>query len=48
MRNVHLHYPTGVACCKLTNECLATELQTVRTMRNWRTVGTLLEMVDAP
>ena len=48
MRNVHLHYPTGVACCKLTNEYLATELQTVSTMRNWRTFVTLLEMVDAP
>ena len=47
-RNVHLHYPDGVARSKLTNEYLAAQLQTVSTMRNWRTVLTLLEMVNAP
>ncbi len=47
-RNVHLHYPNGVARSKLTNEYLAAQLQTASTMRNWRTVLTLLEMVDAP
>ena len=47
-RNVHLHYPNGVARSKLTNEYLATQLQTASTMRNWRTVLKLLEMVDAP
>ena len=47
-RNVYLHYPNGVARSKLTNEYLAGQLQTVSTMRNWRTVLTLLEMVDAP
>ena len=47
-RNVHLHYPNGVARSKLTNECLAAQLQTASTMRNWRTVLSLLEMVDAP
>ena len=47
-RNVHLHYPNGVARSKLTNEYLAAQLQTVSTMRNWRTVLSLLEMVDAP
>ena len=47
-RNVHLHYPNGVARSKLTNEYLAAQLQTVSTMRNWRTVLTLLEMVNAP
>ncbi len=47
-RNVHLHYPNGVARSKLTNEYLAAQLQTASTMRNWRTVLSLLEMVDAP
>ena len=46
-RNVHLHYPNGVARSKLTNEYLAAQLQTASTMRNWRTVLRLLEMVDA-
>ena len=46
--NVHLHYPNGVARSKLTNKYLATQLQTASTMRNWRTVLTLLGMVDAP
>ena len=47
-RNVYLHHPNGVARSKLTNEYLAAQLQTASTMRNWRTVLTLLEMVDAP
>ena len=47
-RNVYLHYPNGVARSKLTNEYLAAQLQTASTMRNWRTVLTLLEMVNAP
>ena len=47
-RNVYLHYPNGVARSKLTNEYLASRLQTASTMRNWRTVLTLLKMVDAP
>ena len=46
--NVYLHYPNGVARSKLTNDYLAAQLQTTSTMRNWRTVLTLLEMVDAP
>ena len=46
-RNVYLHYPNGVARSKLTNEYLAAQLQTASTMRNWRTVLILLEMVDA-
>jgi uncharacterized protein (DUF1697 family) len=37
-----------VARSKLTNEYLAAQLQTASTMRNWRTVLALLEMVDAP
>ena len=47
-RDVYLHYPNGVARSKLTNEYLAAQLQTASTMRNWRTVLKLLEMVDAP
>ena len=47
-RHVYLHYPNGVARSKLTNEYLAAQLQTASTMRNWRTVLKLLEMVDAP
>ena len=47
-RNVYLHYPNGVARSKLTNEYLSAQLQTASTMRNWRTVLTLLEMIDAP
>ncbi len=47
-RNVYLHYPNGVARSKLTNEYLAAQLQSVSTMRNWRTVLTLLDMIEAP
>ena len=47
-RNVHLHYPNGTARSKLTNEYLTRQLQSASTMRNWRTVLALLEMVDAP
>ena len=47
-RNVYLHFPNGVARSKLTNEYLASQLQTASTMRNWRTVLTLLKMAEAP
>ena len=47
-RHVYLHYPSGVARSKLTNEYLAAQLQTASTMRNWRTVLKLLELADAP
>ena len=47
-RHVYLHYPNGVARSKLTNEYLAAQLQTASTMRNWRTVLTLLELVETP
>ena len=46
-RHVYLHYPNGVAGSKLTNEYLAAQLGTASTMRNWRTVLTLLEMVES-
>ena len=45
--HVYVHYPNGVAGSRLTNEYLAAQLQTASTMRNWRTVLTLMEMVDA-
>ena len=47
-RNVYLRYPNGVARSKLTNDYLTSRLRTTSTMRNWRTVLRLLEMVDAP
>ena len=47
-RDVYLRYPNGVARSKLTNDYLTSRLKTVSTMRNWRTVLRLLEMVDAP
>lgn len=47
-RHVYLHYPDGVARSKLTNEYLAARLRTASTMRNWRTVLKLLEMLEAP
>ena len=47
-RDVYLRYPNGVARSKLTNDSLTSRLKTVSTMRNWRTVLRLLEMVDAP
>lgn len=43
---VYLHYPNGVAGSKLTNDYLSMQLQTTSTMRNWRTVLTLLEMAE--
>ena len=46
--NIYLHFPNGVARSRLTNEYLAAQLQTASTMRNWRTVLTLLEMVNTP
>ena len=45
--NVYLHYPNGVARSKLTNAYLDARLQTISTMRNWRTVLRLLGMVNA-
>ena len=39
--------PCGVSRSKLTNEYLAAKLQSASTIRNWRTVLTLLKMVDA-
>ena len=40
--------PNGMARTKLTNAYLDKTLGTVSTVRNWRTVLKLVEMVSAP
>lgn len=42
-REVYLRLPDGVARTKLTNQYFDSKLRTIGTMRNWRTVATLLE-----
>ena len=44
-REVYLHLPNGMARTKLTNAHFDAKLKTVSTARNWKTVGTLVEMV---
>ena len=44
---VYLHLPNGVAKTKLTNAYFDSRLATISTGRNWRTVLTLLEMMQA-
>jgi len=46
-REVFLHCPNGVARSKLTNAYFDSSLSTTSTSRNWRTVGKLLEMINA-
>ena len=46
-REVYLHLPNGVARSKLTNAYFDGRLQTVTTIRNWRTVLALVEMCCA-
>ena len=43
-RDLYLHLPNGVAKTKLTNDYLDRTLATVATVRNWNTVGKLVEM----
>ena len=43
-REVYLHFPAGVARSKLDNAYFDRTLNTVCTIRNWRTVGKLHEM----
>jgi uncharacterized protein (DUF1697 family) len=43
-REIYLRCPNGVARTKLTNEYFDAKLATTSTMRNWRTVGKLVEM----
>jgi uncharacterized protein (DUF1697 family) len=45
-REVFLHLPNGVADSKLTNAYFDSKLGTVSTGRNWRTVTTLLGMME--
>lgn len=44
-RDLYLCLPNGVARTKLTNAYLDARLQTVSTLRNWRTVTKLLELL---
>jgi uncharacterized protein (DUF1697 family) len=46
-REIFLHLPKGVAPTKLTNAYFDAKLKTISTMRNWRTVNTLLEMMGS-
>jgi uncharacterized protein (DUF1697 family) len=43
-REIYLHCPTGFARTKLTNFYFDSKLGTTSTVRNWRTVGKLLEL----
>ena len=45
-QEIFLHLPNGGAKSKLTNDWFDSKLNTVSTVRNWRTVGRLLEMMD--
>ena len=45
---LYLHLPNGVARTKLTNAYLDATLGTTSTLRNWRTVVTLVTLVAAP
>ena len=44
-REIYLHLPNGVARTRLTNAYLDATLATTSTLRNWRTVLALLEMI---
>jgi uncharacterized protein (DUF1697 family) len=46
-REIYFHFPNGLAKSKLTNPWFDSRLGTVSTMRNWRTVTTLEEMMRA-
>jgi uncharacterized protein (DUF1697 family) len=45
-REVYLRLPNGVARTKLTNAYFDSTLGTTSTLRNWRTVGKLVELVE--
>jgi uncharacterized protein (DUF1697 family) len=47
-RDIYLRLPNGAGRSKLTNAYFDAALATVSTLRNWRTVLTLLEMAGAP
>jgi uncharacterized protein (DUF1697 family) len=44
---IYLHAATGLAKTKLTNAYFDSKLKTVSTVRNWRTVFKLLEMMES-
>jgi len=46
-REIFLYCPNGLARTKLTNHYFDSKLATTSTIRNWRTVLTLLEMADS-
>jgi uncharacterized protein (DUF1697 family) len=46
-RDMYLYLPQGAGQSKLTNQYLDSRLQTVSTVRNWRTVLKLLELAQA-
>ena len=46
-RDIYLRYPGGLARTKLTNDYFDRALGTVSTVRNWRTVLRLVEMVNS-
>jgi uncharacterized protein (DUF1697 family) len=46
-RDVYLRLPNGAGRSKLTNQYFDSKLKTVGTMRNWRTVNKLLELMEA-
>lgn len=46
-REVYLHLPNGAGRTKLTNTWFDSKLDTISTMRNWRTVRQLLAMMEA-
>ncbi len=43
---IYLHLPNGVGRSRLTNTWFDTKLATVSTLRNWRTVTKLLDLMD--
>ena len=45
-RDIYLRLPNGVARTKLTNAWFDRELATTSTVRNWRTVLELVELLD--
>jgi uncharacterized protein (DUF1697 family) len=45
-QEVYMHLPGGVANSKLTNAYFDSKLATTGTSRNWRTVTTLLELME--
>ena len=44
-REIYLHVPNGMARTKLTNAYFDSRLKTVSTVRNWNTVGKLIELI---